>query len=100
MFGLTNYMIHFLGKINFSYFGTQILLFLREGRPGSCDPRTWELAAPSMVSTSSRLLPRSTAIGWLNKENTMSSRHLWWGPSAPTFWDHCQEEEKFRIKVK
>ena len=21
----------------------------------------------------------------------MSSRHLWWGPPAPTFWDHCCE---------
>ena len=19
----------------------------------------------------------------------MSSRHQWWGPPAPTFWDHC-----------
>ena len=52
------------------------------------DPRTWELAAPTIHPTSSWLLPRSTAIGWLNEEDTMSSRHLWWGPPAPTFWDH------------
>ena len=45
-------------------------------------------AAPTIDPTSSWLLLRSTAIGWLNKEDTMSSRHLWWGPPAPTFWDH------------
>ena len=52
------------------------------------DPRTWELAAPTIVPTSSWLLPRSTAIGWLNEEDPISSRHLWWGPPALTFWDH------------
>ena len=52
------------------------------------DPRTWELAAPTIDPTSSWLLSRSTVIRWLNKEDTMSSRHLWWGPPAPTFWDH------------
>ena len=52
------------------------------------DPRTWELAAPTIDPTSSWLLPRSTAVGWLNEEETMSSRHLWWGPPAPTFWNH------------
>ena len=57
--------------------------------PGVSDPRTWELAAPTIDPTSSWLLPRSTAIGWLNEEDRMSSRHLWWGPPAPTFWDHC-----------
>ena len=52
------------------------------------DPRTWELAAPTIVPNSSWLLPRSTDIGLLNEEDTMSSRHLWWGLPAPTFWDH------------
>ena len=42
----------------------------------SSDPRTWVLAAPTIDPTSSWLLPRSTAIGWLNEEDTMSSRHL------------------------
>ena len=56
----------------------------------SSDPRTWELAAPIIDPTSSWLLPRSTAIGWLNEEGKMSSRHLWWGLPAPTFWDHCK----------
>ena len=56
---------------------------------GTSDPRTWELAASAIDPTSSWLLPRSTAIGWLNEEDTMSSWHLWWGPPAPTFWDHC-----------
>ena len=55
----------------------------------SSDPRTWELAAPTIDPTSSWLLPRSTAIAWLNEEDTMSSWHLWWGLPAPTFWDHC-----------
>ena len=53
------------------------------------DLRTWKLGAPTMDPTSSWLLPRSTAIGWLNKEVALSSRHLWWGPPAPTLWDHC-----------
>ena len=53
------------------------------------DLRTWELAAPTIVPNSSWLLPRSTAIGLLNEEDTKSSRHLWWGPPAPTFWEHC-----------
>ena len=57
------------------------------------DPRTWELAAPTIDPTSSWLLPRSTTIGWLNGEDTMSSRHLWWGPPAHTFWDHCFARE-------
>ena len=52
------------------------------------DPRTLELAVPTTDPTSSWLLPRSTAIGWLNEEDTMSSRHLWWGPPAPMFWYH------------
>ena len=57
------------------------------------DPRTWELAAPITDPTRSWLLPLSTAIGWLNEEDTMSSRHLWWGPPAPMFWDHwCQQK--------
>ena len=43
----------------------------------SSDPRTWELEAPTIDPTSSWLLPRSTAIGWLNEEDTMRSRHLW-----------------------
>ena len=60
-------------------------------QPWVSDPRTWELAAPTIDPTSSWLLLRSTAIGWLNEEDTMSSRHLWWGPPAPTFWDHCHE---------
>ena len=71
------------------------------------DPRTWELAAPTIDPTSSWLLPRSTAIGWLNEEDRMSSWHLWWGPPAPTFWDHwldahrvirhtCDEDERVR----
>ena len=42
---------------------------------GSSDPRTWELAAPTIDSTSSWLLSRSTAIGWLSEEDTMSFRH-------------------------
>ena len=41
-----------------------------------------------MDPTSSWLLPRSAAIGWMNEKDAMSSRHLWWGPPAPTFWDH------------
>ena len=58
------------------------------GRTRTSDPRTWELAAPTIDPTISWLLPRSTAIGWLSEEDTMSLRHLWWGPPAPTFWDH------------
>ena len=42
-----------------------------------------------MDPTSSWLLPRSTAIGWLNEEDTMSSKHLWWGPFTSTFCEHC-----------
>ena len=61
--------------------------------PINSDPRTWELTAPTIDPTSSWLLPHSTAIGWLNEEDTMSSRHLWWGPPAPTFWDHCYMNE-------
>ena len=61
----------------------------------SSDPRTWELAAPTIDPTSSWLLPRSTAIGWLSEEDTMSSWHLWWGPPAPTFWDHWATEAIF-----
>ena len=41
-----------------------------------------------MDHTSSWLLPRSTAIGWLNEEDTMSSKHLWWGPFTSTFCEH------------
>ena len=37
------------------------------------------------------LLPRSTAIGWLNEEDTMSSQHLWWGPFTSTFCEHCSK---------
>ena len=44
-----------------------------------------------MDATSSWLLPRSTAIGWLNEEDTMSSKHLWWGPFTSTFWEHWFE---------
>ena len=74
----------------------------------SSDPRTWELAAPTIDPTSSWLLPRSTAIGWLSEEDTMSSRHLWWGPPAPTFWDHwimflstsCQSGAKQTTNLK
>ena len=41
-----------------------------------------------MDPISSWLLPRSTAIGWLNEEDTMSSKHLWWGPFTSTFCEH------------
>ena len=41
------------------------------------DPRTWEMAAPTIDPTSSWLFPRSTAIGGLNKDDTMNSWHLW-----------------------
>ena len=41
-----------------------------------------------MDPTSSWLLPRFTAIGWLNEEDTMSSKHLWWGPFTSTFCEH------------
>ena len=44
---------------------------------------------PTMDPTSSWLLPRSTAIGCLNEEDTMSSKHLWWGPFTSTFCEHC-----------
>ena len=64
------------------------------------DPRTWKLAALTIDPTRSWFLPRSTAIGWLNEEDTMSSRHLWWGPPAPTFWDQvCTTAFKFGIPV-
>ena len=59
--------------------------------PWNSDPRTWELTAPTIDPTSSWLLPHSTAIGWLNEEDTISSWHLWWGPPALTFWCHCRE---------
>ena len=39
----------------------------------------------TMYATSSWLLPRSPAIGWLNEEDAMSSIHLWWRPPAPMF---------------
>ena len=51
----------------------------------------WKLVAPTIGPTSSWLLSRSTAISWLNEEDTISSWHLWWGPPAPTFWDHCYD---------
>ena len=74
--------------------------FWNSNRPQASDPRTWELAAPTIDPTSSWLLPRSTAIGWLNEEDRMSSWHLWWGPPAPTFWDHCQQYDTFVISEK
>ena len=52
----------------------------------------------TMDPTSTWLLPRSTAIGWLNEEDTMSSKHLWWGPFTSTFCEHCiynPEEDPF-----
>ena len=78
-------------ETNFLYCTLRCLRGCSIYRPADNDPRTWELAAPTIHPTSSWLLPRSTAIGWLNKEDTMSSRHLWWGPPALTFWDHCQQ---------
>ena len=41
-----------------------------------------------MDPTSSWLLPRSTTIGGWNEEDTMSSKHLWWGPFTSTFCEH------------
>ena len=46
-----------------------------------------------MDPTSSWLLPRSTAIGWLNEEDTISSKHLWWGPFTSTFCEHCCDHD-------
>ena len=63
-------------------------IFLSLSVVHTSDRRTWELAAPTIVPNSSWLLPRSTAIDLLNEEDTLSSRHLWWGPPAPTFWVH------------
>ena len=55
----------------------------------SSDPRTRELATPTMNGPTLWLLPGSTGIVWWNEKETMSSRHLWWGLPAPTFWPHC-----------
>ena len=53
------------------------------------DPRTWELAAPSIDATSSLCLPHSTNVWQSSEKEAMSWWGLWWGPPAPTFWDHC-----------
>ena len=52
-----------------------------------------------MDPTSSWLLPRSTAIGWLNEEDTMSSKHLWWGPFTSTFCEHWLTANHKRARV-
>ena len=57
------------------------------GRPRQCSQNV-DVNGPTMDPTSSWLLPRSTAIGWLNEEDTMSSKHLWWGPFTSTFCEH------------
>ena len=33
-------------------------------------------------------------LGWLNEEDTMSSKHLWWGPFTSTFCKHCFSESE------
>ena len=48
-----------------------------------------DVTAPTMDPISSWLLPRSTAIGWLNEEDTISSNHLWWWPFTSTFCERC-----------
>ena len=50
-----------------------------------------------MDPTSSWLLPHSTAIGWLNEEDTMSLKHLWWGPFTSTFCKHWPEVYKKNV---
>ena len=54
----------------------------------SSDPRTWELAAPTIDASSSLCLPHSTNLWQLSEEAVMSWWGVWWGPPAPTFWDH------------
>ena len=53
------------------------------------DPRTWELAAPTIDASSSLCLPYSTNLWQSSKEEAMSWWGLWWGSPAPTFCDHC-----------
>ena len=52
------------------------------------DPRTWELAVPTIDASSSLCLPHSTNLWQSSEEEAMSWWDLWWGPPAPTFWDH------------
>ena len=54
--------------------------------------RTWTWTVPTMDHTRSWLIPRSTAIGWLNEEDTMSSKHLCWGPFTSTFCEYCMKQ--------
>ena len=57
----------------------------------SSDPRTWELAAPTVGASSSLCLPHSSNLWQSSEEEAMSWWCLWWGPPAPTFWDHWSE---------
>ena len=57
--------------------------------PVDSDPRTWELAAPTIDASNSLCLPHSTNLWQSSEEEAMSWWGLWWGPPAPTFWDHC-----------
>ena len=72
-------------------YGTGLLhknVFLRTTRDHSSDPRTWELAAPTIDISSSLCLLHSTNLWQSSEEEAMSWWGLWWGPPAPTFWDH------------
>ena len=59
---------------------------------GISDPRTWELAAPTIDASSSLCLPHSTNLWQSSEEEAMSWWGLWWEPPAPTFWDHWLEQ--------
>ena len=68
----------------------QMFMLMSHLWPSLSDPRTWELAAPTINALSSLYLPHSTNLWQSSEEEAMSWWGLRWGPPAPTFWDHCQ----------
>ena len=48
-----------------------------------------ELVAPTIDASSSLCLSHSNNLWQSSEEEAMSWWGLWWGPPAPTFWDHC-----------
>ena len=55
---------------------------------GTSDPRMWELAALNIDASSTLCLPYSTNLWQSSEEEATTWWGLWWGPPAPTFWDH------------
>ena len=59
--------------------------------PRASDPRTWELAAPTIDASSSLCLPHSTNLWQSSEKEAMSWWVVWWGPPPPTFSGYCLE---------